>query len=31
VGRAYDEAGLLAVGWAYEQATTWHTRHPPLP
>jgi aspartyl-tRNA(Asn)/glutamyl-tRNA(Gln) amidotransferase subunit A len=31
VGKAYDEAGLLAVGWAYERATPWHTRHPSLP
>jgi Asp-tRNA(Asn)/Glu-tRNA(Gln) amidotransferase A subunit family amidase len=31
VGKAYDEAGLLAVGFAYEQATQWHERHPRLP
>lgn len=29
-GRAYDEATVLRVGYAYEQATPWHRRHPPL-
>lgn len=29
VGRAYDEATALRVGWAYEQATEWHLRRPP--
>ena len=28
--RAYDEATALRVGWAYQQATDWHLRHPPL-
>ena len=28
VGRLNDEATLLAVARAYEQATPWHTRHP---
>jgi aspartyl-tRNA(Asn)/glutamyl-tRNA(Gln) amidotransferase subunit A len=29
--KAYDEAMALRVGWAYEQATEWHTRRPPAP
>ena len=28
VCRPYDEATALRIGWAYEQATDWHTRHP---
>ena len=27
-GRPFDEATVLRVGHAYEQATPWHTRHP---
>ncbi|MEX2615033.1 MAG: amidase [Alphaproteobacteria bacterium] len=27
---AYDEAMALRIGWAYEQATGWNTRRPPL-
>ncbi|MBI3696411.1 MAG: Asp-tRNA(Asn)/Glu-tRNA(Gln) amidotransferase subunit GatA [Acidobacteria bacterium] len=27
-GRAFDEAGVLLVGHAYEQATEWHKRRP---
>ena len=30
VGRALSEATLCRVGYAYEQATPWHSRHPPL-
>ncbi len=30
VGRAFDEAGVLAAGHAYQRATDWHLRHPPL-
>jgi amidase len=30
VGRAFDEAGILAAGHAYQQATDWHLRRPPL-
>jgi amidase len=30
VGRAFDEAAILAAGHAYQQATDWHTRRPPL-
>jgi aspartyl-tRNA(Asn)/glutamyl-tRNA(Gln) amidotransferase subunit A len=30
VGRPLDEATVLRLGHAYEQATTWHTRRPPL-
>lgn len=30
IGRHFDEAMVLRIGHAYEQATTWHTRRPPL-
>jgi len=30
IGRAYDEARVLRIGWAYENATDWHTRRPAL-
>ncbi|MBI4504295.1 MAG: hypothetical protein HY691_02075 [Chloroflexi bacterium] len=30
IGRAWDEATVLRVGHAYEQATEWHLRRPPL-
>ncbi|HEU5323994.1 MAG TPA: amidase, partial [Methylomirabilota bacterium] len=29
-GRPFDEATVLRVGHAYEQATRWHTRRPPV-
>ena len=29
-GAPFDEATLLRVGHAYQQATRWHTRRPPL-
>ena len=29
-GRGYDEARVLRIGWAYENATDWHTRRPTL-
>jgi aspartyl-tRNA(Asn)/glutamyl-tRNA(Gln) amidotransferase subunit A len=29
-GRPFDEATVLRAGWAYEQATEWHTRRPAL-
>ncbi|MBI1727588.1 MAG: Asp-tRNA(Asn)/Glu-tRNA(Gln) amidotransferase subunit GatA [Candidatus Rokubacteria bacterium] len=29
-GRPFEEGAVLRVGHAYEQATTWHTRRPPL-
>ena len=29
-GRAFDEGTLFRVGHAYEQATDWHTRRPPI-
>jgi aspartyl-tRNA(Asn)/glutamyl-tRNA(Gln) amidotransferase subunit A len=29
VCRGYDEAAALRIGWAYQQATQWHERHPP--
>ena len=28
-GRGYDEARVLRIGWAYENATEWHQRRPP--
>lgn len=31
IGRPYEEARILRVGFAYEKATGWHTRRPPLP
>ncbi|HLG45496.1 MAG TPA: amidase [Reyranella sp.] len=30
VGGAFDEAGILAAGHAYQQATDWHLKRPPL-
>ncbi len=30
IGRAWDEAGILAIGHAFEQATDWRTRRPPV-
>lgn len=30
VGRAYDEARVLRIGWAFENATEWHLRRPSL-
>jgi aspartyl-tRNA(Asn)/glutamyl-tRNA(Gln) amidotransferase subunit A len=30
IGRPFDEAGLLAIAQAYEQAHDWSTRHPAL-
>lgn len=30
VGKAFDEAGILQIAHAYEQATDWHLRHPSL-
>jgi aspartyl-tRNA(Asn)/glutamyl-tRNA(Gln) amidotransferase subunit A len=30
IGRPFDEAGVLAVGQAWEQATDWHRRRPEL-
>jgi aspartyl-tRNA(Asn)/glutamyl-tRNA(Gln) amidotransferase subunit A len=30
VGRPFDEPTVLRVGDAYQQATDWHTRQPPL-
>jgi aspartyl-tRNA(Asn)/glutamyl-tRNA(Gln) amidotransferase subunit A len=29
-GRPFDEATVLRAGHAYEQATQWHRRHPPV-
>jgi aspartyl-tRNA(Asn)/glutamyl-tRNA(Gln) amidotransferase subunit A len=28
--RGYDEALALRIGWAFQQATDWHKRHPDL-
>ena len=30
-GRGYEEARLLRIGWAFENATEWHRRRPPGP
>ncbi|HYO37475.1 MAG TPA: amidase [Geodermatophilus sp.] len=30
IGRPFDEVGVLRVGQAYESATDWSTRRPPL-
>ena len=30
VGRPFDEPTVLRVAYAYEQATEWHTRRPPV-
>ena len=30
IGRAFDEAALFRVGHAYERATAWHEKKPPL-
>lgn len=30
MGRPFDEATILRIGHAYEQATEWHARRPPL-
>ena len=30
VGKAFDEAGILRIAQAYEQATDWHRRRPAL-
>jgi len=30
VGRHLDEALLVRAGHAYQQATDWHRKHPPL-
>ena len=29
-GRPFEEATVMRVGHAYERATTWHTRRPPI-
>ncbi|MDZ7292709.1 MAG: amidase [candidate division KSB1 bacterium] len=31
IGRLYDEATVLAVAKAYQEATAFHRQHPPLP
>jgi aspartyl-tRNA(Asn)/glutamyl-tRNA(Gln) amidotransferase subunit A len=30
IGRPFDEAGILRAAYAFEQATEWHKRKPPL-
>jgi aspartyl-tRNA(Asn)/glutamyl-tRNA(Gln) amidotransferase subunit A len=30
VGKPFDEARILQVGWVFEQATEWHKRRPAL-
>jgi aspartyl-tRNA(Asn)/glutamyl-tRNA(Gln) amidotransferase subunit A len=29
LGHAGQESTILRIGWAYEQATDWHSRRPP--
>jgi aspartyl-tRNA(Asn)/glutamyl-tRNA(Gln) amidotransferase subunit A len=29
-GRAFEEAAILRIGWAFEQATPWHDHRPDL-
>jgi aspartyl-tRNA(Asn)/glutamyl-tRNA(Gln) amidotransferase subunit A len=29
-GKPFDEATVLRAGYAYQQATDWHRRHPPI-
>ena len=29
-GRAFEEATVLRLGHAYQRATNWHTRRPPV-
>ena len=29
-GRAFEEASILAAGHAYQQATDWHLKRPPV-
>ena len=31
VGRPFDEASVLRVAHAFQNATDWHKRRPPLP
>ncbi len=31
VGKGYEEARVLRIGWAFEHATDWHNRRPPAP
>jgi Asp-tRNA(Asn)/Glu-tRNA(Gln) amidotransferase A subunit family amidase len=31
MGPHFAEAALLRAGYAYQQATDWHTRRPPDP
>ncbi len=30
IGKPFDEATLLRTGYAFEQATDWHTKKAPL-
>ncbi len=30
IGQAFDEEAVLQAGYAYEQATEWHTARPPI-
>jgi amidase len=30
VGRSMDEALILRAGYAFQQATSWHRRRPPI-
>jgi len=30
VGKAFDEAGVMRTGYAFEQATEFHRQRPPI-
>jgi aspartyl-tRNA(Asn)/glutamyl-tRNA(Gln) amidotransferase subunit A len=30
IGKHFDEATILRIGYAYEQATDWHNRKPSI-
>jgi aspartyl-tRNA(Asn)/glutamyl-tRNA(Gln) amidotransferase subunit A len=30
IGKPFDDSGVLATGYVYEQNTPWHSRHPEL-
>ena len=30
IGRPFEEGTLFQAAYAYEQATDWHTRRPPM-
>jgi aspartyl-tRNA(Asn)/glutamyl-tRNA(Gln) amidotransferase subunit A len=30
IGKPFDEETLIRIAFAYEQATDWHTKKPPI-